>query len=97
VYGGQFGFAAAKGPSGRPVEGKPMKRETDYDDWDGTSMASPHVAAAAALVIAKHGRIGPQACRDLLVKRSDVVAGMGGKDFDSDYGYGRLNLESLLR
>ena len=97
TYGGQSGFAAARGPNGKPIEGKPFKRETDYDDWDGTSMASPHVAAAVALLIAKRGQIGPDECRRLLTLGSDAVAGMGGKTFDSDYGYGRLNLERLLK
>lgn len=96
TYPGQSGFAASRGAHGKPIEGKPYKRETDYDVWDGTSMASPHVAAAMALLVAKRGRIGPEACRRVLVGKSDAVAGMGGKKFDSDYGYGRLNLERLL-
>jgi hypothetical protein len=32
-----------------------------------------------------------------LTKTADKVPGMGGKAFHADYGYGRLNLEALLR
>lgn len=96
TYPGQFGFSAVAGPDGRPIEGKRMSRETDYDSWDGTSMASPHVAAAAALLIARQGSVGPAAVRAALSSKSDAVAAMGGKPFDSDYGFGRLNLLRLL-
>ncbi|MEK7403904.1 MAG: S8 family serine peptidase, partial [Acidobacteriota bacterium] len=37
-----------------PTKGSPFLDETDYASWSGTSMATPHVAAAAALVAAKH-------------------------------------------
>jgi subtilisin family serine protease len=95
TYSGQFGFSANL-VGNRPVEGKEMSRETDYDAWDGTSMASPHVAAAAALLIAKEGRNGPTAVKNQLSRKSDAVPAMGNKPFDSDYGFGRLNLLRLL-
>ncbi len=69
----------------------------NYGYLDGTSMASPHVAGAVALVIAKSGKIGPAAVRRELKKKSDRVAGMGGNIFHPDYGAGRLNLLRLLR
>ena len=96
TYPGQFGFEAVEGPTGRPIRGRAQRRETHYDAWDGTSMASPHVAAAAALVIAKSGRIGPAAVRRRLKQKSDRVPGMGGSAFHPDYGAGRLNLLRLL-
>ena len=97
TYAGQFGFEAVSGPGGRPIEGKAFRRETNYDAWDGTSMASPHVAAASALLIAKSGKIGPAAMRRELKRKSDRVAGMGGRSLHPDYGAGRLNLLRLLR
>ncbi|HEX8459387.1 MAG TPA: S8 family serine peptidase [Pyrinomonadaceae bacterium] len=96
TYPGQTGFQAVPGPGGSPREGKPFRRETDYDSWDGTSMASPHVAAAAALLIAKHGNLSPSDVRGYLTQTADKVAGMSGASFSQDYGHGRLNLLSLL-
>lgn len=95
-YPGQFGFEAVPGPGGQPVEGKPMRRETDYDAWDGTSMATPHVTASVALLLAKRGKMDPTSVGDRLKATSDKVAAMGGNAFDSDYGAGRLNLLRLL-
>jgi subtilisin family serine protease len=96
TYPGQFGFEAALGPGGLPIEGKPLRRDTDYDAWDGTSMASPHVAAAAALLVANRDKRNAAAVRAQLMKTADQVAGMNNRDFHPDYGAGRLNLLRLL-
>jgi hypothetical protein len=96
TYPGQEGFQAVPGSDGKPIEGKPFKRETNYDSWDGTSMATPHVTAAAALLIAKNGKMSPADVRNQLMQTADKVAGMGGHDFNEDYGRGRLNLLRLL-
>lgn len=95
TYEGQSGFDAVHGPDG-VQEGKPIRRERDYDSWDGTSMATPHVAAAAALLTARKGRMGPAAARSALQRSADKVPGMAGKAFHPDYGAGRLNLRRLL-
>lgn len=92
---GQTGWRAVKGPGNQWVRGAPDRRETDYDAWPGTSMASPHVAAAAALHLAIAGRQPPADVRKALIDTSDKVAGMGGAAFHPDYGHGRLNLERL--
>jgi subtilisin family serine protease len=97
TYPGQYGFEGAPGPNGRTVEGKPLRRETHYDAWDGTSMATPHVSAAVALLLAKHGKMRPGDVRERLMATVDSVAGMSGRAFDPDYGAGRLNLVRLLR
>jgi subtilisin family serine protease len=96
TYPGQFGFEAVLGPGGLPIEGKPLRRDADYDAWDGTSMASPHVAAAAALLVANRGKRNAAAVRAQLMKTADQVAGMNNRDFHPDYGAGRLNLLRLL-
>src|SRR6185437_89804 len=59
----------------------------------GTSMSSPLVAAAAAMVIAS-GVIGPHPTPDQILKRLEETATtlpLGGAKPNSDYGYGLLN------
>lgn len=96
TYTGQFGFEAVRGAGGRAVEGKAYRREVGYDAWDGTSMAAPHVAAAAALAIARHGRLDGEDVRTRLTRSADRTPGMKRKAFHPDYGSGRLNLLRLL-
>jgi hypothetical protein len=59
-------------------------------------MASPHVAAAAALLVANRDKRNAAAVRAQLMKTADRVAGMNNRDFHPDYGAGRLNLLRLL-
>jgi serine protease len=59
----------------------------------GTSMSSPEVAAAAALVIASRV-IGPHPSPDQILQRLEETATtlpVGGTKPNSDYGYGLLN------
>ncbi len=94
---GQTGFHAVIGPDGKPQQGKPMRRETDYDAWPGTSMAAPHVAAAVALHRASFGPQPVGALRQALAQSADRVPSMNGAPWHSDYGFGRLNLRRLLQ
>jgi len=96
THPGQSGFDAITGLFGKCIQGKPHRRETDYDAWDGTSMASPHVAAAVALLLANKGKMSPADARDRLMATAHDVPAMHGADFDSDYGAGRLDLLRLL-
>lgn len=91
TYGGQTGFRVGRA-GGRPVPTNPQARDTDYDAWDGTSMAAPHVAAAAALIIAKHGKLSPAEVKSRLMQAVDKVPGMQGQEVSNLYGAGRLNL-----
>jgi subtilisin family serine protease len=94
TYAGQTGFFPAPGAS-PPTPGQPMTRETDYDSWDGTSMATPHVTAAAALALAKQGNMTSANLKSHLMKAVDRVPGMQGQNFTTFYGAGRLNLLKL--
>lgn len=95
TYAGQIGFRPVFGGDGSVQPGTRIARETDYAAWDGTSMATPHVAAAAALALHAHGTMTPAAMKDLLGQAADKVPGMGGAAFTSSYGSGRLNLSNL--
>jgi serine protease len=57
----------------------------------GTSMAAPHVAATAALIIAS-GVLGPHPTPDEILKRMEQTAQpLGGSVPNSNYGYGLLD------
>ena len=59
--------------------------------WYGTSMSSPHVAAAAALVIAS-GVIGRHPSPDAVLKHLEQTAQtLGGSKPNQSYGYGLLD------
>ena len=59
--------------------------------WYGTSMASPHVAAVAALVIAS-GVIGPHPSpAQILTRLEHTAQPLGGAVPNSDYGYGLVD------
>ena len=97
TYPGQFGFDALIRSDGSTVPGAPRIRETDYDAWDGTSMASPHVAAAAGLLLANAGPMSGSEVKAELERSADPVPDMMGAAFHPDYGSGRLNLLELLQ
>jgi serine protease len=60
-------------------------------DWYGTSMAAPHVAAVAALVIAS-GVIGRDPSPDRVLTRLEQTAvTLGGSKPNHDYGYGLVD------
>jgi subtilisin family serine protease len=96
TYPGQSGFEAVLNNGGRRIPGRAKERETDYDAWNGTSMASPHVAAASALLIANKGRMSPADVKTRLEQTADKVVHMNGSNFTTEYGNGRLNLFNLL-
>ncbi len=59
--------------------------------WAGTSMASPHVAATAALIIAS-GVIGPHPSPDAVAARLESTArDLGTPGYDLRYGYGLVD------
>jgi hypothetical protein len=59
-------------------------------------MATPHVTAAVALLIANKGKMSPADVRSSLMNTADPVPGMNGNRFSPDFGAGRLNLLKLL-
>jgi Subtilase family len=96
TYAGQTGFRAVAGPDGRRIPGTPFRREEDYDAWSGTSMATPHVAGAAALLLASDADLTGPAVKEQLQRTAAKVPDMGGDAFTPAFGSGRLDLFELL-
>jgi type VII secretion-associated serine protease mycosin len=64
-----------------------------YVSYSGTSMASPHIAAVAALLIADRPALSPDQV-ELAMQTSAADLGTAGKD--TDYGYGRVDAAAAL-
>jgi thermitase len=60
--------------------------------WDGTSMATPHVAGAAALYMSKNPSATWQQVKAAIIASATPVASMAGKSVSG----GKLNVEALL-
>ncbi|MBN1126446.1 MAG: S8 family serine peptidase [Sedimentisphaerales bacterium] len=78
--------------------------EQCYDDWFtveggryiravGTSMAAPHVAAAAALILEANPSLTPIQVKELLQSTADDFGATG---WDNVFGWGRINLERAM-
>jgi hypothetical protein len=70
--------------------------KSDYDSWDGSSMATPHVSAAAALLLAKSPELTPAQVIKKLQQKATRVAGMKKRP-STAYGWGRLDIEAVLK
>lgn len=79
-----------------PATRSSYRDEVEYGSWSGTSMATPHAAAAAALVAAKHPEWAPAEINDRLIKTARKVPDMKGRAFTQVYGNGVLDLERAL-
>jgi subtilisin family serine protease len=96
TYAGNFGFFTKPSFPFAADLSNPVTREKNYDAWQGTSMASPHVAAAAALLLAKSPGLTPAAVKTKLQSSAVKVPAMGGAAFTNGFGAGRLDLVNLL-
>lgn len=70
--------------------------ETNYASWSGTSMATPHVTAAAALVFAKNPGFTAKQVGDKLKATATKLAVMKGKKTTNEFGAGLLNVLAAL-
>lgn len=74
----------------------PYRTEIDYASWSGTSMATPHVAGAAALVLVRNPGWTSQQVKDRLRGTAGKLAGMRGRPWSPSYGDGLLDLQAAL-
>jgi hypothetical protein len=95
TYAGRRGNLARVGPNGAWIPGAPIAREMHYAAWQGTSMAAPHVSAAAALIRAGDSGLSAAEVYQRLQAATDPVPGMAGKPFTPAFGSGRLNLSKI--
>jgi len=72
------------------INGDPTKFRYVY--YEGTSSASPHVAAAAALFVSRRGG-GPPAFLQAIKETSEDLGPAG---FDPDYGYGLIDVSKIV-
>jgi serine protease len=63
-----------------------------YTFWEGTSMAAPHVAAAAALIL-EQGDYSPDEVYSIL---ASTTRDLGTPGYDSETGYGLIHIEAAL-
>jgi len=64
-----------------------------YEAWSGTSMAAPHVAGVAGLLLSQRPALNNNEVSAILTQSADDL----GKDgFDTVYGYGRVNAQKAL-
>lgn len=64
-----------------------------YQNMDGTSMATPHVAAAAAMLLYENGNQTPAQIEKRL---RDAAVDLGATGWDQYYGAGFLSLEKFI-
>jgi subtilisin family serine protease len=79
-----------------PTTRSSHRDESNYVAWSGTSMATPHVAAAAALLAAGHADWGPVEIEEQLVKTARKLPDMKGRAWTQAYGSGLLDVEGAL-
>lgn len=98
TYPGNHGFPAIKhNGTVQPDQTRPYMRSIGFAPWNGTSMSTPHVSAAVALLIARFGKESPALIKRKVMSAAQRVAGMNGLRYSPDYGAGRLDLVDLLQ
>ncbi len=61
-------------------------------NWDGTSMATPHVSGAAALYLSQHPDASWREVKEALIRSAKPIASLNGKSVSN----GKLDVDALL-
>lgn len=79
-----------------PTVTSPHRSESGYAAWSGTSMATPHVSGAAALLAELHPDWTPADIKTKLIESARKLPAMRGRSWTQGYGNGMLDLEAAL-
>jgi subtilisin family serine protease len=77
-----------------PTYPSPDAKTTHYDSWDGTSMATPFVTAAVALLLTERPKATRDQIADALKEGADLVPEQTAHTHF--FGHGRLNIKRAL-
>jgi subtilisin family serine protease len=67
---------------------------TSWDYFSGTSMAAPHVTAAAALVLSANPRLTSAQLTSVL---TSTATDLGTKNYDTTFGNGLVNAKAAVQ
>ncbi len=73
------------------ISGPDRVTTSNYASFSGTSASSPHLAGAAALILAQNPAFSPAQLKNALIATAQDVSSAG---FDYRTGYGRLSLDA---
>ena len=100
VYADQNGDGYADGvlqQTFKPYQSSVDKADTtdwsNYYFFDGTSMATPHVAGVAALLLSKNSALSPDDIRAILESTAEDLGAAGRDDY---FGYGLVDARAAL-
>jgi subtilisin family serine protease len=79
-----------------PTTRSRYRPETNYASWSGTSMATPHVTGAAALLAAQNTSWTPADVKRRLKRSAATLPGMRGASRTTSVGEGLLDLAAAL-
>lgn len=79
-----------------PRRVSPYRQDKMYAAWSGTSMATPHVSAAAALIAARFQDMDPPRIRARLRATATRLPAMGRRRWTAACGSGLINLKRAL-
>lgn len=79
--------------SGQSARAQVAVVATDYANFDGTSMATPHVSGVVALMKATNKSLTPSQVRDIIKRTATAL----GPNTNNEFGAGLINADAAVR